>query len=665
MKKFTLLFLFLTTTFSAKSQSYIGFLSDNYSGVNAVISNPANILDTPYKLDINLVGVSAFGSNDYYGINIFDALKNGYDFDLESKKFPLTDNSAAANLDILGPAFMFNLNKNSSIAIFTRARSFVNVNKINGSSIQSVDDDTTDDFNINEGDFDVLGHAWAELGITFAHMLIKKQKYSLKGGFTLKYLQGGVSAYAVGENVSVNYDADGTDLGGGETTGSISSTGLLNYARSVDFDNDDYDYEFPKNAKGFGGDIGLVYVLRPDNVENTTSNININQDQYKLKVGLSVTDIGFIDYKNGIKQAYNITNTDVSEEEFDNSDDFGTFLESFYSLSNTGKGFKVDLPTALHLNVDWNFNRKLYLNFNTDLSLMSKDRKTANRISNTTSLTPRFESKWFSFYLPLSVIENNGFRIGAGIRTGPLYIGSGSVISALVSDNNKEADVYAGLKIGLLKVNNKDKDKDKDGVIDELDDCPKVFGFIDNNGCPWGDKDEDTVLDNVDSCPEESGPVENNGCPWEDTDGDGVLDKNDKCKYTAGTLANFGCPKVEVTKEVQKELNDYAKVILFNYGKSTIMAESYEVLNEIVKILEEYPSAKFTIEGHTDSIGSYGLNKSLSEKRAQSVKNFLVDNGIDSSRLTAIGYGERKPIATNMYKDGRAKNRRVEINLDK
>jgi outer membrane protein OmpA-like peptidoglycan-associated protein len=251
--------------------------------------------------------------------------------------------------------------------------------------------------------------------------------------------------------------------------------------------------------------------------------------------------------------------------------------------------------------------------------------------------------------------------MGAGVRAGPLYLGSGSLISALVSNNNKEADFYAGLKIGVLK--DKQKDKDEDGVIDKLDDCPELAGPIENNGCPWLDKDNDGVLDNVDDCPEESGPAENNGCPWKDTDGDGVVDKDDKCMHTFGTVANFGCP--EMTEAVQKTLNDYAKVVLFSYGKATIKEESEAALTEIIEILKDYPNAKFTVEGHTDSIGSYETNDRLSEKRANAVRTFLIDNGIDADRLRAIGYGERKPIATNMYKTGRAKNRRVEINLVK
>ena len=204
-------------------------------------------------------------------------------------------------------------------------------------------------------------------------------------------------------------------------------------------------------------------------------------------------------------------------------------------------------------------------------------------------------------------------------------------------------------------------DKDGDGVADPKDKCPDVAGLAEFSGCP--DTDGDGIPDVKDACPSEGGPATNKGCPYEDKDGDTVLDKDDKCPETPGTVANNGCP--EVTDTVQKKLNDYAKTILFDTGRSTIKSESQNVLNDIVNILKEYPTAKFTVDGHTDSQGSASGNQSLSESRAAAVKNFLVSNGVNVSRLTSAGFGEDRPIATNKTRDGRAQNRRVEINLVK
>ncbi|NNE03866.1 MAG: OmpA family protein [Eudoraea sp.] len=204
-------------------------------------------------------------------------------------------------------------------------------------------------------------------------------------------------------------------------------------------------------------------------------------------------------------------------------------------------------------------------------------------------------------------------------------------------------------------------DADGDGIADKDDACPNEAGVAALAGCP--DADGDGVADKDDACPSEAGPAENKGCPWPDSDNDGVLDKDDQCPDVAGTVANKGCP--EVTEEVQKQLNDYARTILFDTGRASLKTESVSVFVDIIKILNEYPNAKFTVEGHTDSVGSEKTNQALSEKRANSVRDFLVKEGIGADRLTAIGYGEAKPIATNANRAGRAQNRRVEINLVK
>ena len=204
-------------------------------------------------------------------------------------------------------------------------------------------------------------------------------------------------------------------------------------------------------------------------------------------------------------------------------------------------------------------------------------------------------------------------------------------------------------------------DTDGDGIADKDDACPEVAGPKSLNGCP--DADGDGVADKDDKCPQVKGPKENAGCPWPDTDGDGVLDKDDKCPDVKGTVANNGCP--EISEEQIMKLNAYAKTILFNSGKATFQQQTFPVLQSIVGILKEYPSAKFSIEGHTDSDGKDAANQKLSEDRAAAVKNYLIDNGITSDRLSSVGYGESKPIDSNKTKKGKANNRRVEVKLIK
>ena len=177
------------------------------------------------------------------------------------------------------------------------------------------------------------------------------------------------------------------------------------------------------------------------------------------------------------------------------------------------------------------------------------------------------------------------------------------------------------------------------------------------------DRDNDGVADKDDKCPDVAGPAENGGCPWPDTDGDGVLDKDDLCPEVAGPASNKGCP--EPDENEQKQLNQYAKTILFDTGKATIKFQSAEVLNQILNVLKKYPNSRFRIEGHTDSIGKRAKNMILSQNRADAVKVYLIQGGIDAGRLESQGFGPDRPIASNKNKKGRELNRRVEINLIK
>lgn len=101
--------------------------------------------------------------------------------------------------------------------------------------------------------------------------------------------------------------------------------------------------------------------------------------------------------------------------------------------------------------------------------------------------------------------------------------------------------------------------------------------------------------------------------------------------------------------------------VLFDTGKDAIKPESEPLLAEIVKLLSTNAGLKLSIEGHTDNVGNAKANQALSQKRAESVKKFLVSQGIDAKRLSSKGWGDTKPVADNRTEDGRSKNRRVEL----
>ena len=210
-------------------------------------------------------------------------------------------------------------------------------------------------------------------------------------------------------------------------------------------------------------------------------------------------------------------------------------------------------------------------------------------------------------------------------------------------------------------------DRDGDGIPDDIDKCPDEpedkDGFEDSDGCPDPDNDRDGVPDVQDACPNVPGLREFDGCP--DRDKDDVPDNVDKCPDQPGPAENEGCPILQpplVTVERDK-LRLKANV-LFETGEARIQKQSYQVLDEVAKVLKEHPEVRpVQIEGHTDNRGSRKYNLDLSGRRARAVMDYLIKKGIDAKRLRAQGFGFDQPIATNNTPLGRAKNRRVEFRI--
>jgi OmpA-OmpF porin, OOP family len=104
--------------------------------------------------------------------------------------------------------------------------------------------------------------------------------------------------------------------------------------------------------------------------------------------------------------------------------------------------------------------------------------------------------------------------------------------------------------------------------------------------------------------------------------------------------------------------------VLFDFDKSNIKPEAASILDRLVTFMNENKNARANLAGHTDSVGTEAYNQRLSERRVNSVRDYVVKKGVDSARMSGQGFGESKPIAENKTKEGRAKNRRVEIKVE-
>jgi len=226
-------------------------------------------------------------------------------------------------------------------------------------------------------------------------------------------------------------------------------------------------------------------------------------------------------------------------------------------------------------------------------------------------------------------------------------------------------------------------DRDGDGLLDDVDQCPDdpedFDEFEDEDGCPDPDNDEDGILDVDDLCPLDpediDGWEDEDGCPEPDNDKDRINDNDDRCpnpETEADPLSDSqenyngnedtdGCPdkgRVTVT-DTNIEILDK---VYFAYDSDVILEKSFEILDAVAATLEGNPDiSEIEIQGHTDNRGNEDYNRSLSGRRAASVKRYLAEKGIEEGRLTSQGYGEDVPLDKKNNEKAWAKNRRVEF----
>ncbi len=208
-------------------------------------------------------------------------------------------------------------------------------------------------------------------------------------------------------------------------------------------------------------------------------------------------------------------------------------------------------------------------------------------------------------------------------------------------------------------------DMDGDGVLNAQDQCPMTpkGTKVDATGCAIKDGDNDGVIDANDSCPNTAPGVQVNakGCAVDlDTDNDGVLDSRDKCLNTPSTdrVDADGCSIFE-QREVSVGLD-----ILFPNNSSEITNPDDADITEFADFMQRFPNTQAVIEGHTSAVGEAAYNQFLSEKRANAVRDLLINRyGIDAGRLEAVGFGETQLKDTDNTAEAHRINRRIEVSV--
>ncbi|MBL0342351.1 MAG: OmpA family protein [Bacteroidetes bacterium] len=563
MKKFLPLFLIsLLIQGSLEAQDMLGYRNSNYSGIQGLGINPASIHTSRLDIDVNIIGLSATIENDFiylpkeelkfFGIgNILNKFNDKeYLDEFTFSKANDTYNASVA-LSIMGPGVMFNIKNKHSFAITSQWRTAVSANDVQGSigkyAVEGLGYDPLHNNVFDAKDFQLNILSWLEYGLSYATTLTENEQGSLTGGVTLKLLNGLAGAYAENANIQYNVlnDSDMVFLPGS----------------SIDYGRTDYNsfdnlnsYGDMINGTGFGFDIGFTYDFLKDPASwqyemdgKKQSDPTLNR--YKLRLGLSLLDFGKINFKDNAG-TYHLETADEAyyrnydTDNFDDNIDFDKTMSAIFydndSLASFRKAdFKMNLPAALSLQVDWNAYKKFYVNASYIYGLESK--KPGVDRASVVALTPRYETPWFDVSVPISYYNYTGqiSRVGLSMRFASFFIGSDRVGTLFGLGDLNGMDVYAGLKFSMNKERIRDYDGDR--VSDAKDKCREIAGILKFEGCP--DRDGDDVPDAIDQCPDTKGLVALAGCP--DGDGDGIIDGKDECPTTKGLHQFNGCPDTD------------------------------------------------------------------------------------------------------------------------
>ncbi len=442
------------------SQEQLGLRLENYAGASSLSLNPTGNLSNPLKWDVNLIGAGLFLDNNYFFIkntNTPDLLRNadGSEFllakDLEGQVGANTyvmdfyqdsrKRYAALGGYVDGPSVVVKIGENHSAGIFTRVRTIVATNGLSNDFSYYLYDGRAffDPFRVPKFKGGLL--SWAEIGLNYALKIPNYNGY-FGIGANLRYLQGYEAAYMENNSDWEHTKLPGNSISIGHPDGRFGYT-----SSSLEGDG----FSPSKNGSGLGFDIGAVQVWEDGG------------DVYKFRLGASLLDIGYIHFSKNA--AAHQVKTDAAPiltlddyEQYENVEQFDELVQLFSEqtlgnslASKVAEEFTMTLPSAFSVQADYAISPYFFANA-TLVQRISLGGATAPR-GNLFALTPRFEHRWFSASLPVSLYNWQHLRVGFAARLGFLVIGSDHIGSFIGKGDYTGTDFYIALKINPFETN--------------------------------------------------------------------------------------------------------------------------------------------------------------------------------------------------------------------
>lgn len=438
----------------ALAQNAFGALHSNYTPTNSVYINPTSILDAKVWLDINIVGAGVYLNNDLVYLknhslaqvtneaihSTSTIVESDLGYNHNRKKYHAFNRNFVA-----GPSAVWSQG-NHAAAISTGGRSYTAVRRVPDYIARFIENDVRPytaqhDIEYDAKDIKAATINFAELKLTYAYTFLKRGRNMWMGGLSYSKYFSAVGAAANIYNFDFLVDND-------------SLTNVFNLEA-----DGMYAMQDKINAKGgWGMDFGFTYQRMLSDVSRYYPNSPksaCREVPYLYKLGISIMDIGIVKfdpifyagYDFDSYDWYNYAETDVNE---DNPTDLFAAQEPDIENGRVRKPYKIRMPTYFSAQFDYNvWASRLYVNATWVQGFGVSDRKFGIRQANSLSITPRYESFWIDFALPVSLYEYQHPQLGASLRVGPITIGSDKLINWFFKGRIYGGDIYFYLKIPI------------------------------------------------------------------------------------------------------------------------------------------------------------------------------------------------------------------------
>ena len=447
MKKPLLIVSLLLCGVLFAQEHYSGISTSKRTGLLNANLNPAELTNLQTTFEVNILNVSAGIANNKVSFGDLVGGNNDFEDMLFSGREPV---NLRADVKILGSAFAYKVNR-WAFAISSSANVKANIVDLNtnlGSAVTFSGLNAilgSSQLNISENQR-VSATTWGEIGFTVARDLYEDDTQKFSAGVNFNLLFPG--SYA---NMSAkNLDGVVTNVVGDVDL--TNATAELNFAYSGSLaegftDSDNFSEFFAGGLNGFSTDIGANYQLKDAQ----------NDGGYLINAGVSVKNLGSMTFKdeNNVSNSYLLDtgngSLDLNQfEDVDNIEEIEDLLlaSGYVTLNQTSRDFKVKLPSYLALYADFKIHNNWYATGYLQQKLKKDDGNDQIAVQNIVTVTPRYSASKFEAFIPLSINEISDFTAGIGFRYSGFFIGSGSILSAAITDTN-QADAYLGYRIGF------------------------------------------------------------------------------------------------------------------------------------------------------------------------------------------------------------------------